>query len=115
MKEAKTVIIKILAATFFVALLFYFSATLLVFSINGDWNALQINHLTIYQQFYHLFESVISYWKFYIDNSDVLNSDSHNNFVAKLWLVTLFPILLLLVIIWLFGEKFIQWQPFKNN
>lgn len=115
MKEVATFIIKALIVIFALSILLYLSAITLVIVINEGWDFSQITNMTIGGQFSYLFESVISYWKFYIDNSDVLNSDSHNNFVIKLWLTTLSPILLLLMIAWFFGRKFIEWQPFKNR
>ena len=96
-------------------LCFYITGTLVVVSINGNWELIKAyTSLTADKQFIYLFKTIYAYWKFYIINFDKLTFESYNGFVPKLWISSTLPYLILLTICWIFRAPLLDWRPFKK-
>lgn len=108
------VIITVLLA-FVLALCFYITGTLVIITINGKWEVIKAySKLSIDKQFIYLYKTMATYWKFYFANSAKLTSSSYNGFTTKLWVTTLLPYSVLLVLGWIFRAPIIDWRPFKK-
>ena len=94
---------------------FYLTGTLVIVSINGNWEVIKkYSNLKIDKQFIYLFQTLVAYWKFYFANSAKLTADSYNYFATKLWITTLLPYSLLLTLMWAFRAPLMDWRPFKK-
>lgn len=108
------VIITFLVA-FVLAGCFYVTGSLVVTTINGDWNVIKRYwQLPIDKQFIYLYQTLVAYWKFYFANSHHLTTTSYNYFTTKLWITTALPYTLLLTIFWVFRAPIMDWRPFKK-
>lgn len=97
------------------ALCFYITGTLVIFSVRGDLKYIQeYLDLTIPKQFLHIYNTLVAYWKFYIQNHHTLTRESHNYFTVKLWITTLLPYTILFTLAWLFRAPLMDWRPFKK-
>ncbi len=101
---------------FVLALCFYITGTLVVVTVNGKWEVIKAySKLSIKNQFLYLFHTMVAYWKFYIANSAKLTASSYNGFSVKLWVTSLLPYSLLLILAWIFRAPLIDWRPFKKE
>ena len=101
--------------SFVLAGCFYLTGTLVVVSINGNWEIIKkYSQLKIDKQFIYLYQTLVAYWKFYFANSSKLNSESYNYFTTKLWVTTLLPYTLLMTFVWVFRAPIMDWRPFKK-
>lgn len=108
-----TIITFLIVFTF--AACFYFTGTLVIFSIRGDWELIKkYSQMRIDQQFKYIFEMMAAYWKYYFTYSSKLTYDSNNFFVTKLWLTTLLPYTALIAMGWAFRAPLMDWRPFKK-
>lgn len=98
-----------------VILCFYITGTLVIISINSTWEIiLSYITLSIDKQFIHLFQTLVTYWKFYFTNHSKLTMESYNYFLLKLWVFTLLPYSTLGLGAWLFRAPLMDWRPFKK-
>jgi len=96
-------------------LCFYITGTLVVVSINGNWELIKaFSNLPLDKQFIYLYKTMIAYWKFYLINFDKLSAQSYNGFIPKLWVASTLPYLLLISISWIFRAPLMDWRPFKK-
>lgn len=94
---------------------FYLTGTLVVVSINGNWEIIKkYSQLKIDKQFIYLYQTLVAYWKFYFVNSSKLTAESYNYFTTKLWVTTLLPYTLLMTLVWVFRAPLMDWRPFKK-
>jgi type IV secretion system protein VirD4 len=105
--------------TFLVVLIlascFYLTGTLVIFSINGKWEVIKkYSNLPINKQFIYLFNTLVAYWKFYWVNYSKLTAESYNYFATKLWITSLLPYTILIVLGWIFRAPLMDWRPFKK-
>lgn len=108
------VIITILIA-FVLALCFYATGTLVIVTINGKWEIIKAySKLPLDKQFIYLYNTMVAYWKFYFVNSAKLTKASYNYFTVKLWITTLLPYTLLLILAFIFRAPLMDWRPFKK-
>jgi len=108
------VVITILIA-FVLACCFYITGSLVIITINGNWEVIKKYwNLKIDKQFIFLYETLVAYWKYYLQNSYRLTSSSYNYFSTKLWITTLLPYSLLLIFGWIFRAPIMDWRPFKK-
>jgi type IV secretion system protein VirD4 len=100
---------------FIFLLCFYITGTLVIVTINGKLDIIKLYiKLPIKEQFLYIKKSLFTYWKFYYINRNKLTLDSYNGFVFKLWLTTLLPYTILLILGWIFRAPLIDWRPFKK-
>lgn len=100
---------------FVLLLCFYVTGTLVIVSINGNWEVIKAySKLNIDKQFIYLYNTLLAYWKFYFANSDRLTSSSYDGFTTKLFIFTFLPYGILLIIAWLFRAPILDWRPFKK-
>ena len=100
---------------FIFLLCFYITGTLVIVTINGKLDIIKLYiKLPIKEQFLYIKKSLFTYWKFYYINRNKLTLDSYNGFVVKLWLTTLLPYTILLILGWIFRAPLIDWRPFKK-
>jgi len=96
-------------------LCFYITGTLVVVSINGNWELIKaFSNLPLDKQFIYLYKTMLAYWKFYLINFDKLSTQSYNGFIPKLWVASTLPYLLLISISWVFRAPLMDWRPFKK-
>ena len=101
--------------SFVLAGCFYLTGTLVVVSINGNWEIIKkYSQLKIDKQFIYLYQTLVAYWKFYFANSSKLTTESYNYFTTKLWVTTLLPYTLLMTFVWVFRAPIMDWRPFKK-
>jgi len=102
-------------AIFLLALCYYISGILLLFSTSKDLNSINsFFSKDIVNQFISIHKNMIFYWKFYLQKRSTLTIKSGNGFILKLWLATLIPYLLFLSIVWIFRAPIMDWRPFKK-
>jgi type IV secretion system protein VirD4 len=100
---------------FTLAICFYITGTLVIVTINGKWEIIKAySKLPINKQFSYLFSTMLTYWKFYLINSDKLTTESYNYFTTKLWITSLLPYTVLLTLGWIFRAPIMDWRPFKK-
>lgn len=96
-------------------LCFYVSGTLLIVGVNGKWGIIKAYwKLPIHKQFIFIYKTTAAYWKFYFTNFDRLTASSYNNFVSKLWIITILPYLVLTTLGFIFRAPLKDWRPFKK-
>jgi type IV secretion system protein VirD4 len=99
---------------FVLAVCFYITGTLVIVTINGSWSVIKAySALSIDKQFIYLYQTLAAYWKFYFANRTFLTSSSYNGFTTKLWVTSLLPYTILLILGWIFRAPLIDWRPFK--
>jgi type IV secretion system protein VirD4 len=114
-RNFRNFVIIILLVALVLAGCFYITGTLVVVTINGKWEVIKkYSQLKIDKQFIYLYETLVAYWKYYFANSYRLTSSSYNYFVTKLWVTTLLPYSLLLILTWVFRAPLMDWRPFKK-
>ncbi|HLD76747.1 MAG TPA: type IV secretory system conjugative DNA transfer family protein [Rickettsiales bacterium] len=100
---------------FLLMLCFYITGTLVIVSINGSWGVIKAySALSIDKQFIYLWKTLIAYWKFYFQNYSRLTSESYGHFTTKLWIASLTPYTILLLLGFIFRAPLIDWRPFKK-
>lgn len=109
-----TVIISLLFI-FVILFCFYITGTLVVVSVNSSWAVVKAySELNIFKQFSYLGQTMLAYWKFYLQNFDKLTASSYNYFVVKLWVFSLLPYSILFIFSWAFRAPLLDWRPFKK-
>ena len=104
-----------LIAIFLLAICYYISGFLLLFSTSKDLKTIDaFFSKDIVNQFIAIHKNMVYYWKFYFEKRDILTLKSGNGFILKLWLATLIPYLILLSIAWIFRAPIMDWRPFKK-
>ncbi len=94
---------------------FYITGTLVIVTISGSWSVIKAySALPIDKQFIYLYQTLAAYWKFYFTNRTSLTPSSYNGFTTKLWITSLLPYTILLLIGWIFRAPLIDWRPFKK-
>ncbi len=100
---------------FALGLCFYITGTLVVVTINGKFDVIQAYaKLPLNKQFIYLWQSLYTYWQFYIKHFSQLTVDSYNHFTTKLWISTLLPYSILFTLAFLFRAPLMDWRPFKK-
>jgi type IV secretion system protein VirD4 len=98
------------------AICFYITGTLVVVAINGEWSVIKkYSHLSIDKQFIYLYDTLTTYWKFYFKNHSNIASGQYNNFVSKLWILTILPYTFVLTAAWFLRAPLKDWRPFKKE
>ena len=104
-----------LIAIFLLAICYYISGFLLLFSTSKDLKTIDaFFSKDIVNQFIAIHKNMVHYWKFYFEKHSSLTLKSGNGFILKLWLATLIPYLFLLSITWIFRAPIMDWRPFKK-
>jgi type IV secretion system protein VirD4 len=99
---------------FVFAACFYITGTLVIFSVTGKWDIIKSYlNLPLLKQFIYIYDTLFAYWKFYFNNASKLTAISYNGFVWKLWVTTILPYFILLVLGWTFRAPIMDWRPFK--
>ena len=81
-----------LVAIFLLAICYYISGFLLLFSTSKDLKTIDaFFSKDIVNQFIAIHKNMVYYWKFYFEKRDILTLKSGNGFILKLWLATLIP------------------------
>ena len=93
---------------------FYITGTLVIFTVTGKWDIIKnYLNLPLLKQFIYIYDTLFAYWKFYFNNASKITPTSYNGFVWKLWVTTILPYFILLVLGWTFRAPIIDWRPFK--
>jgi len=97
------------------AFCFYLTGNLVIISINGKWEVIKAySNLPLGKQFIYIYNTLAAYWKFYFTNISKLTTTSYNGFVWKLWITTILPYTILLILGWIFRAPLMDWRPFKK-
>ncbi|OFW80471.1 MAG: type IV secretion system protein VirD4 [Alphaproteobacteria bacterium RIFCSPLOWO2_01_FULL_40_26] len=115
LRNSRNFVIITLLICFVLAFCFYITGTLVIVSINGNWEVIKAySKLTLDKQFIYLAKTMSAYWKFYFANSEKLTTSSYNGFTIKLWITTILPYALLMTLTWTFRAPIMDWRPFKK-
>jgi len=84
-------------------------------SINSSFSVIkQYINLPLKDQFVHLFNTLLAYWKYYFLNMSRLELSSYGYFALKLWVFTALPYVILAIFVWIFRAPIMDWRPFKR-
>lgn len=97
------------------AFCFYVTGTLVIISINGDFDIIKkyIN-LRLDQQFAYIAKLLSGYWTYYLEHRSTLTLTSYHGFIPKLFILTFLPYTLLGIASWFFRAPLIDFRPFKK-
>ena len=103
LRNARNIVIISCLVFFILALCFYITGSLVLIGITGKWDVIKAYYkLPIQKQFTFLYQTMVTYWEFYLKNSAKLTKESYNYFAVKLWLTTLLPYSFLAALFWIF-------------